>query len=133
MLNNILGGLFTSVVKNASSIIDESVTTQEEKLELKNKLTKILNEAELKAGEQVSNRWKYDMQWGNKLTKSIRPLTLIFLTAIFTIISFADGNIGGFKLNPDLLPIWNTILLAVYSAYFVGRSVEKVKDKKNGE
>lgn len=128
MLNNLLGGLFSNIAKNATEIIDETITTQEEKLELKNKLTTILNDAEAKAGEQVSNRWQYDMQWGNRLSKSIRPLTLIFLTAIFTIISFADGNIGDFKLNPDLLPIWNTILLAVYSAYFVGRSIEKVKD-----
>jgi hypothetical protein len=70
------------------------------------------------------------MEFGNKLSKSIRPLTLIFLTIVFTIISFADGNIGEFQLNKDLLPIWNTILLAVYSAYFVGRSIEKVKDKE---
>ena len=87
-------------------------------------------DSERTAQQEVSNRWKYDMEFGNKLSKSIRPLTLIFLTIVFTIISFADGNIGSFQLNKELLPIWNTILLAVYSAYFVGRSIEKVKKKQ---
>ena len=127
---DILTTLFSKLLGNADKVIDEVVTSKEEKLILKNKLQEIVNEAEKKAGEEVSNRWMYDLQWGNKLTKSIRPLTLIFLTAVFTIISFADGNIGEFQLNKDLLPIWNTILLAVYSAYFVGRSIEKVKDKE---
>ena len=127
---DILTTLFSKLLGNADKVIDEVVTSKEEKLILKNKLQEIVNEAEKKAGEEVSNRWMYDLQWGNKLSKSIRPLTLIFLTAVFTIISFADGNIGEFQLNKDLLPIWNTILLAVYSAYFVGRSIEKVKDKE---
>ncbi len=130
MLNNLIGGLFTTLSKQASTIIDETVTTKEEKWKLKNELTQIINEAEKNASQEVSNRWKYDLQWGNKLSKSIRPLTLIFLTLVFTIISFADGNIGGFQLNKDFLPIWNTILLSVYSAYFVGRSIEKVKQKQ---
>jgi hypothetical protein len=127
---DILTTLFSKLLGNADKVIDEVVTSKEEKLILKNKLQEIVNEAEKKAGEEVSNRWRYDMEFGNKLSKSIRPLTLIFLTIVFTIISFADGNIGEFQLNKDLLPIWNTILLAVYSAYFVGRSIEKVKDKE---
>ncbi len=127
---DILTTLFSKLLGNADNIIDEVVTSTEEKLVLKNKLQEIVNEAEKKAGEEVSNRWRYDLEFGNKLSKSIRPATLIFLTAVFTIISFADGNIGEFQLNKDLLPIWNTILLAVYSAYFVGRSIEKVKDKQ---
>ena len=127
---DILTTLFSKLLGNADNIIDEVVTSKEEKLVLKNKLQEIVNEAEKKAGEEVSNRWRYDLEFGNKLSKSIRPATLIFLTAVFTIISFADGNIGEFQLNKDLLPIWNTILLAVYSAYFVGRSIEKVKQKQ---
>ena len=127
---DLLTNLFGKLLGDSSKIIDEVVTSKEEKLILKNKLQELINTAEGKAAEEVSNRWQYDLQWGNKLTKSIRPATLIFLTAVFTIISFADGNFGEFKLNEDLLPIWNTILLAVYSAYFVGRSIEKVKDKE---
>ena len=130
MLNNLLGGLFTTLSKQASTIIDETISTKEEKWKLKNELHKIFIESEKSAQQEVSNRWKYDMEFGNKLSKSIRPLTLIFLTIVFTIISFADGNIGSFQLNKELLPIWNTILLAVYSAYFVGRSIEKVKKKQ---
>ena len=130
MINNLLGGLFSTLSKQASTIIDETITTKEEKWKLKNEFHKLLMDSEKTAQQEVSNRWRYDMEFGNKLSKSIRPLTLIFLTIVFTIISFADGNIGSFQLNKELLPIWNTILLAVYSAYFVGRSIEKVKKKQ---
>ena len=63
----------------------------------------------------------------NKLSKNIRPATLIFLTVVFTIISFADGNAGDFTLEPAYAPIWQTLLLSVYGAYFVGRTIEKRK------
>ena len=130
MLNNLLGGLFTTLSKQASTIIDETITSKEEKWKLKNEFHKILMDSERTAQQEVVKLLKDDIEFGNKLSKSIRPLTLIFLNIVFTIISVADGNIGSFQLNKELLPIWNTILLAVYSAYFVGRSIEKVKKKQ---
>tara|TARA_Y100000592_G_scaffold79552_1_gene125479 strand:- start:407 stop:793 length:387 start_codon:yes stop_codon:yes gene_type:complete len=127
MINKLFTSGANELIKNVGNVIDNLHTSKEEKLEAEQKIKNMILGYEAEMQKQVTERWKLDMQFGNRLSKSIRPLTLIFLTAIFTIISFADGNIGGFKLNPDLLPIWNTILLAVYSAYFVGRSIEKVK------
>ena len=123
-----LGGIFKSIIGNASEIIDEVVTTKEEKLALKNKMQEILANAEANAQQQVTRRWEADAKAG-WLPANIRPMTLAFLTMIFVIISFFDGNIGGFGLNPIYAPIYQTLLMVVYSAYFAGRSVEKFKNK----
>ena len=123
-----LGGIFKSIIGNASEIIDECVTTKEEKLTLKNKMKEILANAEANAQQQVTRRWEADAKAG-WLPANIRPLTLIFLTFVFVVISVFDGNIGEFKISSAYVPIYQTLLLCVYSAYFAGRSIEKIKRK----
>ena len=121
-----LGGIFKSLIGNASSIIDEVVTTKEEKLSLKLQMKTMLENAKANAQEQVTRRWEADAKAG-WLPANIRPLTLIFLTFVFVVISVFDGNLGGFSISPAYVPIYQTLLLCVYSAYFAGRSIEKVK------
>ena len=123
-----LQGIFKSLIGNASEIIDEVVTTKEEKLALKNKMREILANAESNAQQQVTRRWEADAKAG-WLPANIRPLTLIFLTFVFVVISMFDGNIGEFKISSAYIPIYQTLLLCVYSAYFAGRSIEKIKRK----
>ena len=53
----------------------------------------------------------------------------IFLTAIFVVLSVFDGNVGEFKINESYVPIYQTLLITVYGAYFAGRSIEKIKKK----
>ena len=121
-----LAGIFKSLIGNASGIIDEVVTTKEEKLSLKLKMKELLANAESNAQEQVTRRWEADAKAG-WLPANIRPLTLIFLTFVFVVISVFDGNLGEFSISPSYVPIYQTLLLCVYSAYFAGRSIEKVK------
>ena len=123
-----LKGIFKSLIGNASEIIDEVVTTKEEKLTLKNKMREILANAESNAQQQVTRRWEADAKAG-WLPANIRPLTLIFLTFVFVVISVFDGNIGEFKISSAYIPIYQTLLLCCYSAYFAGRSIEKIKRK----
>jgi|TARA_R100000231_G_scaffold112200_1_gene83172 hypothetical protein len=121
-----LGGIFKSLIGNASGIIDEVVTTQEEKLSLKLRMKEMLENAKANAQEQVTRRWEADAKAG-WLPANIRPLTLIFLTSVFVVISVFDGNIGDFSISPAYVPIYQTLLLCVYSAYFAGRSIEKIR------
>ena len=123
-----LGGIFKSIIGNASEIIDEVVTTKEEKLALKNKMQEILANAEANAQEQVTRRWEADAKAG-WLPANIRPMTLAFLTMIFVLISFFDGNVGRFTMNPIYAPIYTNLLMVVYGSYFVGRTIEKIKKK----
>jgi hypothetical protein len=123
-----LGGIFKSIIGNASEIIDEVVTTKEEKLALKNKMQEILANAEANAQQQVTRRWEADAKAG-WLPANIRPMTLAFLTMIFVLISFFDGNVGRFTMNPMYGPIYTQLLLVVYGSYFAGRTIEKIKKK----
>ena len=122
----ILGDIFKSLIGNASGIIDEVVTTQEEKLSLKLKMKELIAKSEMNAQEQVTRRWEADAKAG-WLPANIRPLTLAFLTVMLVVMSFFDGNVGNFKMNPMYGPIYTQHLLVVYSAYFAGRSFEKIK------
>lgn len=120
--------LFTgSLINDIGKVVDNLTTTDEERLEAKRKLQELLEQADKDAQDQISERWKYDMQSDSYLSKNIRPLVLVFLTAVFTLLAFTDGNIGQFQIQKDYIPIFQSLLITVYGAYFVGRSWEKSK------
>ena len=95
--------------------------------EAKQKITQILAEAEQAAQAQVTARWEADLKHGSWLSKNIRPITLVFLTAVFVILSVFDGNLGEFTIGESYVPVYQTLLITVYGAYFAGRSIEKVR------
>ena len=123
-LGSLLGG---DTIKNVGNIIDDLHTSGEEKAEAKQKLESLLIQAEQAAQSQVSQRWEADMKHGSWLSKNIRPITLIFLTGVFVILSVFDGNMGEFTIGEAYVPVYQTLLMTVYAAYFAGRSIEKVK------
>ena len=123
-VGSLLGG---DTIKDVGNIIDNLHTSKEEKAEAKQKMEQILAAAEQAAQAQVSARWEADLKHGSWLSKNIRPLTLIFLTAIFTILSIFDGNLGEFTIGEAYVPVYQTLLMTVYAAYFAGRSIEKVR------
>ena len=115
------------VIKDIGGVLDNLHTSGEEKAEAEQKITQILATAEQAAQEQVSARWEADMKHGSWLSKNIRPLTLVFLTGVFVILSVFDGNLGEFTIGQAYVPVYQTLLMTVYAAYFAGRSIEKVK------
>ena len=133
MALNLIGSLVGKILPVAAGIIDELHTSGEEKAAAKQKLQELLVSAEQEAQKEVSARWKADMKSDAWLPKNIRPLTLVFLTAVFTLLSLTDGNVGEFVIGEAYIPIYQTLLLCVYSAYFAGRSIEKIKGKSGTE
>tara|TARA_S200000501_G_scaffold312516_1_gene303576 strand:+ start:983 stop:1384 length:402 start_codon:yes stop_codon:yes gene_type:complete len=123
-VGSLLGG---DAIKDVGNIIDNLHTSEEEKAEARQKIEQILAEAEQAAQAQVSARWEADLKHGSWLSKNIRPITLIFLTAVFVILSLFDGNMGEFTISDAYVPVYQTLLMTVYAAYFAGRSIEKVK------
>ena len=126
LLSLLSGGL----IKDVGNVIDKLTTTDEEGLAAKQKIQELLEKADQDAQTQVTERWKLDMQSDSFLSKNIRPLVLIYLTVIFTILAFFDGNIGGFQVDEAYIPIFQSLLITVYGAYFVGRTWEKTKKSK---
>ena len=121
---SLLGG---DTIKDVGNIIDNLHTSEEEKAEARQKIEQLLVEAEQKAQAQVSARWEADLKHGSWLSKNIRPITLIFLTGVFVILSVFDGNLGEFTIGESYIPVYQTLLITVYGAYFAGRSIEKVR------
>ena len=126
-MNKLFQWLTGGVIKNIGNVIDKLTTTEEEKLVIKKQIQEILEKADSDAQAQVTDRWKSDMASDSFLSKNIRPLVLIYLTFVFTVLSFFDGNIGGFAVAEQYVPIFQSLLITVYGAYFVGRTWEKYK------
>ena len=133
-MNKLFAWLTGSVIKEVGNVIDKFTTTKEEKLEANRQIQIILETAEANAQREVTSRWESDMNSDSWLAKNIRPMVLVYLTFIFTLLAFTDGNIGEFKIAKEYIPIIQTLLVTAYGAYFVGRSWEKGKqimNKKN--
>ena len=126
-MNKIFAWLTGGVIKEIGNVIDKLTTTEEEKLEIKKQVQIILEEADNNAQQQVTDRWNADMNSDSWMAKNIRPLVLVFLTFVFSLLAFTDGNIGEFKIANAYIPIFQTLLVTVYGAYFVGRTWEKAK------
>ena len=123
---DILGG---GVIEKLGNVIDNLSTSKEEAMAAKIAMKEVLIKAESQAQQEVTKRWEADMKSDNWLSKNIRPLICIFLTAMFVVISIFDGNAGGFNIAPAYVPIYQTLLITVYGAYFAGRSIEKIKKR----
>jgi len=132
-VKKIIQWLSGGVIKEIGNVIDKLTTTEEERLEVKKQIQQILEDADSKAQEEVSRRWEADMKSDRFLSKNIRPMVLIYLTVIFTVCAFFDGNVGEFIIAEEYIPIFQTLLVTVYGAYFVGRTWEKAKSITNNK
>ena len=130
-MNPILGKIFGGLAKNAGSIIDEVVTTKEEKLEAKRRLEELIRNSEAQADREITERWKADMVNGNMLSKSIRPLTLAFLVVSTVLLVFIDAGQIEFEVKDHWVDLLQMVLITVIGAYFGGRSYEKASVTKS--
>lgn len=124
-------GIVGGVMKPLESIIDNTTTNQEERGEIKAKIYDVLSNSMLAQEQELTKRLEADMKSDSWLSKNIRPLTLIFVLALYTSFSLTDGNIGSFNITDayvELLGQWGMLIM---SFYFGGRSVEKIMDKVN--
>ena len=127
----ILNKLFNSgeLVKEVGNTIDKLTTSDQERLQAKKEIKEVLLDYEKSMQEQVTSRWLSDNN-GSLLTKNIRPIALAFLTFMFVIISVFSGNIGQFQIQEEFIPVYQTLLIVIYTAYFGGRSFEKINNGK---
>ena len=123
-LTKIFGGL----ASNAEGLIDEIVTSKEEKMTLKNKMQELLLKSEETIQENVTERWKADMNSDSWLSKNVRPTVLIFLVLCTMLLVFVDAGFIQFEVEDKWISLLEITLLTVIGAYFGGRSIEKVKN-----
>lgn len=128
-----------AVVDSVGYAIDKLVTSDAEKLALKNELIKIQTDAKLKEQEidiqyamEATKRQSNDMQSDSWLSKNIRPMTLIFILVMYSLLSISSGF--EFEVTESYVSLLGEWGMLIMSFYFSGRTIEKVssiiKDKK---
>jgi hypothetical protein len=76
----------------------------------------------------VSDRWSADMASDSWLSKNIRPMTLVYILTAFNLMAVLDGF--GFHIAEAYVTLLGQWGMLVMSAYFGGRTLEKIMDKK---
>lgn len=89
---------------------------------------KALLDAQANQEDNVSDRWKADMSSDSVLSKNIRPMTLIYLLGAYTLFALLDG--GGYKIAEAYVTLLGQWGMLVMTAYFGGRTVEKVMEMR---
>lgn len=116
------------IIKQISSIgkiADKFIQTKEEKNAFHKEMTQILIQAEADQQKNVTERWKHDMASDNMLTKSVRPMVLIFLILCTMLLIFIDSGFITFVVDDEWKDLLKIILMTCIGAYFGGRSYEK--------
>ena len=128
IFKNILGT--EKVIDGVGEILDNVITSKEEKLNAKAKLKEIMNSYKIEVEKNITARWEADAN-GNVLTRSVRPLVLIFLIVCTMLLVFIDSGSIAFQVEDKWTDLLQLTLITVISAYFGGRSFEKIKAGKN--
>ncbi len=132
-MSKILGKLFGnaggSVVDKLAGVADRFIRTKDEKAEFEKQMTEIFIKAEAEMQKNVTERWQADLQHGNWLTRSVRPLVLIFLIVSTVLMVFIDSGSIAFEVEEKWTDLLQLVLITVIGAYFGGRSVEKLRKK----
>ena len=126
IFKNILGT--EKVIDGVGEILDNVITNKEEKLNAKAKLKEIMNSYKIEVEKNITARWEADAN-GNMLTRSVRPLVLIFLIVCTMLLVFIDSGSISFEVADKWTDLLQLTLITVIGAYFGGRSVEKFKKK----
>jgi len=77
--------------------------------------------------QEVSKRWESDMQSDNKLSKNVRPITLLLMTVSLLLFIFLDSTFIDFEFDQVHIETLKQLCSVVYIAYFGGRSYEKTR------
>ena len=92
VLAKIFGGAGVGVAEKLSNIIGQHVFSKEEKARFEKEMTEVFINAEQEQQKNVTERWKADLEHGNWLTRSVRPLVLVFLIISTVIMVFIDSG-----------------------------------------
>ena len=129
IIDKLISGGASKLVDSVGSVLDNVITTDEEKLEAKRKLKELILSHEAQMQQNVTDRWKADMNSDSWLSKNVRPLVLIFLVVSTVLMIFIDAGTIQFTVEEKWTDLLQLVLITVIGAYFGGRSLEK-RNKK---
>ena len=129
ILNKIFSAGASSLVESVGGVVDNLVTSDEERKEAKRKLKELILNHEAKMEKNITDRWSADMNSDSWLSKNVRPLVLIFLVVCTMLMIFIDAGTIAFTVEEKWTDLLQLVLITVIGAYFGGRSLEK-RNKK---
>ncbi len=137
-LTNIFSEGASKVADSVGTALDGIFTSDEERLQLQNELNKAMNvfkqDMESKSIEyekEVTKRWESDSE--HTITRLVRPLSYIFILALFALMVLFDGNVGSISIKDVYVPVIETLLVTMTIAYFGSRGAEKVTKHFKGK
>jgi len=126
-LKDILGKGVSTIVDSVGDAIDKNVTSDEERLALKNELTKIRQHAIDSQEAEITARWNVDTTSSSWLTRNIRPMSLAWMIVAITLIAITDGAADWFEMKESYIDLFQILLNVMVIAYFGSRGYEKSK------
>ena len=120
-----------SFIKDVGDTVKQFVTTDADRMKLEQSLQQLQADFTLKMAdnanayeEQITKRQQNDMASDSWLSKNIRPLTLIFILTMFSLMSISSGfEFQVTQAYVELLGQWGMLIM---SFYFGGRTLEKM-------
>lgn len=126
-----LGGMAVKAIADKLGV-PASIETVTQTLQQNPDLALKLKEIDCKEFEieqkAVSDRWTADMASDSWLSKNIRPMTLVYILTAFNLMAVLDGF--GFHIAEAYVTLLGQWGMLVMSAYFGGRTLEKIMGKK---
>lgn len=138
-IKSLLSGGIDKVIDSVGTLLDNLVTSDEERELIKAELEKVKYNTKLetenqylKHEEEITKRWVSDNE--HTTTRLVRPAMVIWSFVLFTVVMLSDGNISGFIIKDAYIPMLETIVVTVTIAYFGSRGIEKtVKTLKRND
>ncbi len=121
--DKLIGGSFDGILTGVSKILDETITTKEEKLLAQKKITEVIENAKKDITQIKADVVKSELT-GNWLQRSWRPILMLMFGFIIIYEYFLSKifHLPSANLPPDF---WDLLNLGI-GGYVIGRSVEKV-------
>lgn len=137
-LSDIFSSSVGEVVGKVGEAVDRLVTSDEERLKLANELKQIeigamlkKEEIDLQYEQELTKRLQADMTSDSWLSKNIRPLTLIFILVMYSLLSISSGF--KFEVTESYVQLLGQWGMLIMSFYFGGRTLEKMTTVVKGK
>jgi hypothetical protein len=149
-LSKIFSATGVDVVTSVGKVLDDLITSDEEialseiqkskikaaynvnMKELMMKIDRQAAEHEENLENELSERLKLDMKSDSWLSKNIRPMALIFMTLVVSVLAFFtifDSSLIDTQQETlkSWIPLFQTLMLVIYGFYFGSRGLEKIQ------
>ena len=80
---------------------------------------------DLEFEKQITQRHETDMSSDSWLSKNIRPMSLVFLLIVTSVLAFCDAKSINFDLPEGYMSLYTQLLIMIFAFYFVGREINK--------